>query len=378
VTIDLNVVLAVLSGLLFFGFVAFFAFLIYHQREVEPKEPRFTGAEIIEQHYAPGATVEQPTPYYVAPIPAAPDPLEISANLDKKIVIGGGMVFGFFALLGVYFFYLFVLRADASADPGRWRDRVAFSHQEEKLIERGRNLYANFCFDCHGKTGLGSADPSRKDLPGLPLNKPDFKYVTLMADPAKLKAAQDLITHTIERGRNKGPGQISMPAWSDKEGGSLNDEQIEQLVSFIMKGTDADWADVVTVRQHSQGPEDGHLPLEPNPPKPQAVSGAAAGQQLTVGNPQQPCITCHSFDPSKTSPIPQAPNLGRYGVEGPLNDENKRAKASGDADWLFKWVSNAPGIKPGIVMPAFSSKNGGQLSDDQIKAIVEYLNTLGK
>ncbi|TME98433.1 MAG: cytochrome c [Chloroflexi bacterium] len=262
-TIDLNVVLAVLSGLLFFGFVAFFAFLIYHQREVEPKEPRFTGAEIIEQHYAPGATVEQPTPYYVAPIPAAPDPLEISANLDKKIVIGGGMVFGFFALLGVYFFYLFVLRADASADPGRWRDRVAFSHQEEKLIERGRNLYANFCFDCHGKTGLGSADPSRKDLPGLPLNKPDFKYVTLMADPAKLKAAQDLITHTIERGRNKGPGQISMPAWSDKEGGSLNDEQIEQLVSFIMKGTDTDWADVVTVRQHSQGTEDGHLPLEP-------------------------------------------------------------------------------------------------------------------
>src|SRR5207302_362446 len=250
VTIDLNVVLAVLSGLLFFGFVAFFAFLIYHQREVEPKEPRFTGAEIIEQHYAPGATVEQPTPYYVAPIPAAPDPLEISANLDKKIVIGGGMVFGFFALLGVYFFYLFVLRADASADPGRWRDRVAFSHQEEKLIERGRNLYANFCFDCHGKTGLGSADPSQAGLPGLPLNRPQFKYENIKNDPTTLKSTTDLITLTIERGRAKTPPAISMPAWSTTDGGPLNDEQIQQLINFIMYGTDADWADVVTVRQH--------------------------------------------------------------------------------------------------------------------------------
>src|SRR5438128_12018048 len=135
--LDLNFVLAAFSILMFVGFLAFFGYLIFHQQSMEPREK--TGAEIIEQHYAAGETVEQPTPYYVAPIPAAPDPLEISANLDKKIVIGGAMVFGFFALLGVYFFYLFVLRADASADPGRWRDRVAFAHQEEKLIERGRN-----------------------------------------------------------------------------------------------------------------------------------------------------------------------------------------------------------------------------------------------
>ena len=59
-----------------------------------------------------------------------------------------------------------------------------------------------------------------------------------------------------------------------------------------------------------------------------------------------------------------------------MSDE--QSKASGDADWLFKWVSNAPGVKPGILMPAFSTRNGGQLSDDQIRAIVDYLNTLGK
>ncbi|MDP9274693.1 MAG: hypothetical protein M3O99_03745, partial [Chloroflexota bacterium] len=166
--LDLNFILAAVSILMFVGFLAFFGYLIFHQQSMEPKEK--TGAEIIEQHYAAGETIQQPTPYYVAPIPAAPDPLEISANLDRKILVGAGMLFAVFALVAGYFFTLFVVRADASSE--RWRDRVASEQQLEKSIERGRNIYANFCFDCHGKTGLGSTDPTRKDLPGLPLNKP--------------------------------------------------------------------------------------------------------------------------------------------------------------------------------------------------------------
>src|SRR5438132_9008001 len=119
--LDLNFILAVASLLMFAGFLAFFGYLIFHQQSLEPKEQ--TGAELIEQHYAPGQTVEQPTPYYVAPIPAAPDPLEISANLDKKIILGAAMLFGIFALVGGYFFTLMVVRADASSE--RWRDKLA-------------------------------------------------------------------------------------------------------------------------------------------------------------------------------------------------------------------------------------------------------------
>src|SRR5712691_12357919 len=128
---DLNLVLAAASLLLFLGLVGFFAYLVVHQQGLEPREQ--TGAELIEQHYAPGDTVEQPTPYYVAPIPAAPDPLEISANLDRKIVIGAGMLFAVFALVGGYFFMLFVVRADARSE--RWRDKVAAQQQLHKSIE---------------------------------------------------------------------------------------------------------------------------------------------------------------------------------------------------------------------------------------------------
>jgi cytochrome c oxidase subunit 2 len=43
---------------------------------------------------------------------------------------------------------------------------------------------------------------------------------------------------------------------------------------------------------------------------------------------------------------------------------------------LIKWVSNAPSLKPGIVMPVFSTKAGGPLDDATILAIVKFLETL--
>lgn len=362
--IDLNYVLAGVSIVLFLGLIAFFAFLIKHQNEVEPEEKPIEGVELLRQHYGAGQTIEQPTPYYVAPIPASPDPLEISGNLDKKIVLGAFMLFGVFALVGAYLFALLVVRADASS--GTWRDRVAEEHQLEQLVTRGRNLYANLCFDCHGKEGKGDVGV------GLPLNKPDFKYDNIKSDPAKLAATDSLLDLTIHRGRAKPAGQISMPAWGGADGGPLNDEQIRQLIAFIEHGSDADWGDVVTVRRELG------LSDVPNPPKVVAASGKDHGQALTLNNGGTACVTCHSFDPSKTSPIPQAPNLGKYGVEGPINAELKALKASGDPDWLFKWISNPPAIKPGVIMPPFSNKNGGPLADQDIRDLMEYLLSLGK
>ncbi len=43
---------------------------------------------------------------------------------------------------------------------------------------------------------------------------------------------------------------------------------------------------------------------------------------------------------------------------------------------LTKWVGNAPGVKPGVVMPAFSNKVGGPLDDATINSLVQFLLTL--
>ena len=70
-----------------------------------------------------------------------------------------------------------------------------------------------------------------------------------------------------------------------------------------------------------------------------------------------------------TGPKSQFPNAT-------LNAENKAKQAAGDADYLLHWIQNPPAIKPGVVMPAFGTAAGGSLSDDQIKAIIEYLLSL--
>lgn len=360
---DLNVILAVASLLLFVALLAYFGFIVYHQQQIEPEDKPATGVELLRQHYGPGDTVEQPTPYWVAPIPAAPDPLEISGNLDRKIVAGGVMLFALFGLVGGYLLLQIIPSGPLSLRA------AAAERQLEHSIERGKNLYANFCFDCHGKAGLGNAEKGvdGKPLPGKPLNTAANKYETLKADPARLKTREDFVRLTITRGKQNPPPTFSMPAWAASEGGPFNPEQVSQIVNFIIHGTEEDWADVITVRAHLEGSP----PTEPDPgPAPVRPTGAQAAQAY--------CTSCHSFDLNTPSLLPTAPNLGDYGVKGPINDENKRAKASGDADWLFKWVSNAPKVKPGVAMPPWLNSEGGALDEPTIRTIVTYLEGLGK
>lgn len=361
----IDLLLGVSSLVLFLIFIVYFGYVIFHQQRVDPDEKPVYGVELLEQHYAPGQTVEQPTPYWVAQIPAAPDPLEISNNLDRKIVAGGVMLFALVGLIGGYFLLQII--------PGPANLRaLGAERQLESSIHRGKNLYANFCYSCHGKMGLGNGEKAEagplKDqpLPGRPLNTAANKYDTLKLDPAKLKERQDFLHLRITRGKQNPPPAFSMPAWGQSEGGPFNEEQVQQLINFIMYGTEDDWADILTIRSHIEGAETALDPGQP-PAKP---SGREAAQQY--------CTTCHSFDANTTSPIPSSPNLAKYGVEGPLNDQLKALKASGDPDWLFKWVSNAQKIKPGVIMPPWLDTEGGSLDEATVRTIVEYLMTLGK
>lgn len=353
IAVDVNTVLAVVSVLLFLGLLGYFAFLVRHQEEIEPEEKPVYGVELLEQHYAPGATIEQPTPYFVSPIPASPDPLEISSNLDKKIVLGAALLFGTFAMIGGYFVLQPTIRANASED------------QLRIDVQRGKAIFAQLCYDCHGRDGKGGKTPDGKTLPGLPLNKPDFKYVNIQADPAKVADARKLIENTITRGRLFPAPRYSMPAWGRSDGGPLSPWQIKQLADLITYGTDEDWADIVAIRE-----EHGML-VEEQIPNPPTVAGGADIAKTT-------CTVCHTFTAGGTSPNPLAPNLADYGAKGPISDQLKALKASGDPDWLIKWVTNPPSVKPGTAMPPYGASAGGLLSDDAVKKVVEYVLGLGK
>jgi mono/diheme cytochrome c family protein len=364
---DANIILGVASLILFVAFIGYFGYLIYHQQQVEPEEKPTYGVELLRQHYAPGDTVEQPTPYWVAPIPAAPDPLEISNNLDRKIIAGGIMLFALVGLVGGYFLLQII------PNNGLNLRALGAERQLETSIHRGKNLYANFCWNCHGKTGQGLGENSTETgnpLPGKPLNKPDFKIDTLKNDPAKLQTTLDFLHLRITRGKANPAPNFSMPAWGQSDGGPFNEEQVQQLMNFIVYGTEEDWADIVTIREHLEGVPrraDGTLVVDP---------GAAPAKPTGADAFNTYCTTCHSATAGQNSPVPQAPNLSKYGTDGPFNDQVKALKASGDADWLVKWISNAPKIKPGVIMPVWLDTDGGSLDAATIKSIADYLLSL--
>lgn len=338
--------------------VAVATLLALFVRVEEPGEPE-PGPSLITQPYEAGVPVEQPTPYYVAPVPESPDPLEVSANTDRKALLATALLFGTFAMLGAY--YTLQTGIPIPVYAGTTLLDAAKEKQLDASIERGAHLYANLCFDCHGKRGEG--------LVGLPLNKPDFKAscgpTGEDANGKQCKASEDdkvrdLISKTIARGRERPPPSFSMPKWAREEGGPLNQEQIRQLTAFIMYGN---WDRVLQIRE-----EEG-LALEPIPPKPPAVPDPV---QLGQAVAQQTCAVCHSFTKGTNSPNPASPNLGAYGTEGPFSAELKALKDSGDQNWLKKWVTDAPSIKPGTAMPKWQ----GILTEQQIDALVAYLLSL--
>ncbi len=359
--LDVNTLLAAASALLFIGLIGLFAFLIRHQEQVEPDEEVY-GVELLRQHYDAGATIEQPTPYYVSAIPASPDPLEISGNLDKKILIGAATIFAVLGMIGGYF----VIQGDASPlAPGRGLRGAATEHQLRLDVRRGKEVYASLCYDCHGRDGKGGVNPEGQTLPGLPLNISGNKYATMKEDPAALGARRRLIEQTIERGRHFDPPRYSMPAWARSEGGQLSQWQVKQAADFIMYGTEEDWADVAHIRQEH---DEKHSVVEHIPDPPAIRSGKDVAQAS--------CAACHGIASGQPSLLPPAPNLSDWIAAGSKpRPENAplTALSRTDPDWLLKWVSNAKKIKPDTFMTPQAASEGGQLNDEAIKRVVAWL-----
>jgi len=78
------------------------------------------------------------------------------------------------------------------------------------------------------------------------------------------------------------------------------------------------------------------------------------------------CIACHTI-----TGVPQAkgtvgPNLTHVGGRTTLAG----ATLPNTEEWLRRWLTNAPSLKPGSLMPAMP------LPDDQVAALIAYLQSL--
>ena len=103
-------------------------------------------------------------------------------------------------------------------------------------VVRGEELFngpggeGGLCINCHGFEGAGGAAASPYDAksswPAPRLSNMVARY----EDNRNVKDIEQFLRATIERGR---PG-TPMPTWGSAFGGSLNDQQIDDLVNYIL------------------------------------------------------------------------------------------------------------------------------------------------
>jgi cbb3-type cytochrome c oxidase subunit III len=242
-------------------------------------------------------------------------------------------------------------------------DRMAQT-RADLLIEsvaQGEIIYAENCVVCHGANGQGIG----------------------VYPPLDNEAVQDMdydtIFKTIERGRYN----TAMAAWGVKEGGVLNDMQLDQLIAMIQHG---DWVKTThTVERLGLSPPTV-ISIEISDDILADVAGLPHGNIIASALPVYAanCIGCHGATGEGTS---IAPPLDDPAVRQKTDDELKRTITNGVpgtlmAGWhqalapeeinnlvglIHYWDEIPPGLMPQPELPPIASSNadviaaGGQL-----------------
>lgn len=192
----------------------------------------------------------------------------------------------------------------------------------EEQMEQGASIYAANCAVCHGDDGQGRVGATlAKDWPSI---RPDLE-----------------VRATIENGIAGSP----MPAWSQKNGGPLTDEDIDALVVYILS-----WE---TGGPRVFPPTPTYIPRPLISPVPDVVGDPNQGAILYDQN----CAVCH-------------------GTEG-------RGRVGTGLDKVWPSIRPDLGIKNtisngvmGSPMPAWSQVNGGPLTETEINNLVAFIMAL--
>jgi mono/diheme cytochrome c family protein len=244
------------------------------------------------------------------------------------------------------------------------RQAIAQDRQENISIKRGIEEYTSLCIGCHGIDGQGAVVPgSNPPIVAPQLNREDLRP----KDPEAYRERYAYVNRVLHRGR----GTI-MPAWGREDGGTLLDEQIHELTLLITKGdkviegnkTAWEVAREVSREKIAHGAPE---PEQPTLVPPADLSeDAKAGQRLLTG--KGACVGCHVV---QTVGGATGPNLNGIGTRAAERKPGLDAAAYIRESIRQPQAFITPGYAP--LMPAYTE---GQLSDQEVNQIIEYLLTL--
>ncbi len=243
-------------------------------------------------------------------------------------------------------------------------------HQRAKAIEVGAEIYDINCKGCHGPQGEG--------VPGLwpPLNDRHF-FTNRLTEVGWSGTLEDYIISTVAGGRlvstrpdrYPGQGRPVMPAWAERYGGPLREDQIRNVAAFILN-----WQDTAPDR----GAEMAEMAGPP--------TGTDITKELPEGDPTRGeglantkgCVVCHISAPTGPAWLPSA---DQPGIGERAETIFTQADYTGNATSAFQYLHEAivlpnayivPGYQAGV-MPA---NYGDTLTDQELADIIAYLLTL--
>ncbi|MBX5490706.1 MAG: c-type cytochrome [Chloroflexi bacterium] len=284
-----------------------------------------------------------PRPQGTAP-PAEPETAS-AIGMERKIQVVIAAVLAIGALLVIY----------GINEPNR--QATAFARQREQAIDRGMHAFAQYCVPCHGYNGAGAI------VPGQGVQAANLTVHRATGDRDEDRKTLDLLVKTITRGR---PG-TAMPAWGLSDGGSLNDEEIREIATFIMYG---DWSEVEPIARAGGGP----TPIVPEV----AGGGAARARGLFAS---KGCAACHTIEEIPTARGNVGPNLSQLGTRAGQDGRPSDLKAYIRQSILQPSAFIVPGF-PNAMPPFQEVPDGTQAGPNQfttsdLDLLVDYLSKLG-
>lgn len=217
--------------------------------------------------------------------------------------------------------------------------RVEFAQAfEGRSIERGAAVFTEYCAPCHGLHGEGipSVAPTLNSKYFFTQRTKDINYLGTLRAYVKLTVAGGRpVKSDPQYARN-------MPTWSVTYGGPLRNDQVDDVVNYIMN-----W--------ESTAPDLGDPNATPTP-----VPGNTPeerGKNLFTG---MGCVGCHAIN-------------GQGGGVGP---ELTNVYAKGE-EYIHQSIVQpnaviAEGFQPNLMPQTF----GQQLSEENISDIIAYLKSV--
>lgn len=293
----------------------------------------------------------------------------------------------FLGLLGVLGSVALVLFQFYMEEP---RMAAQAANWEGRSIEKGADLFANNCANCHGADGRG--------LPNVaPALHSKYFFTQRLADVGWSGSIDDYVELTLIGGR---PSKVNtqwaqmMPAWSSRVGGPLRDDQIQHLVNFVtnweataLEQTAAEdpfqcfvgvptkigeGEDSPEARQIKICGEDGQsaLPGEPLPEVAEAAPSEGPRDPALLFS-SLGCVGCHNLNAEQT-----AGNMGQPGPNMGNLPETAGERVAGQDAYTYVHTSIvAPNeyVNEGYISGLMPQNFGDLLSEEELDGLVNWL-----